>query len=113
MFSQKEISEIRKMSEGFKRIQKQNQMGRYQKKYEDLAYDVKNKIKAMVEKKGKESEHSNIKVLKLKDEQKFNVGDRGSYIIEIGEEVLIDINGGQYHFQVLTLEQLCEIADNI
>ena len=87
-------------------------MGQFQEKYKALEKEISEKIWKKIEHKGVKSKHSDGFVMKLKEEQMFNL-DGGRWAIEIGETILIDNNGYQYNHSVLTLEQLCEIVDNI
>ena len=81
-------------------------------KHKELELFVSNKIAKAIKARGVKSEHRSDLVIKVKDDQMFNL-DGGRYLTEITEDELIDDGGYSYHHSVLTLEQLCEIADNL
>ncbi len=81
--------------------------------YVKLESKVKERLAKLIQKRGVESKFSNTKVLKIKEGEQFNLADRGHYAVEISIEKIIDNSGYEYYFSVLTLEQLCEIIDNI
>lgn len=83
---------------------------KYQDKYKKLEQEISVKISALIQKKGVESEFSNVKVLKIKDEQQYNFSN--TYAVELTDGSFIAHNGHAYHHSVLTLEQLCEIVDS-
>lgn len=84
----------------------------FRRKYLDLQSEVASKIAELIDKKGKESKTLSCMVLKIKkEEQQFNL-DGGRYLTEISKAVLIDNNGYSYNYDVLTLDQLCEIVDS-
>lgn len=83
----------------------------FQNKYKALEKEVANKIQDLINKKGKESKHRSEKVLKVKDDQQFNLLG-GRYLTEISTNDLIDNHGYSYQYHCLTLEQLCEIVDS-
>lgn len=87
-------------------------MGTLTKKLDSLKEEIAQKINRLLEKKGKESKFQNKKVLKVKDEQQFNL-DGGCYLIEISADELIDNNGYVYNHSFLTIEQWCAIIDSI
>ncbi len=60
--------------------------------------------------RGVKSSHSSDIVLKVKDEQMFNL-EGGRYLTEISERELIDNNGYRYSHDTIPLEQLCEAID--
>lgn len=81
----------------------------FQNKYARLRHEVECKIASLVEKKGK---LNNIKTIKVKDEQMFNLsGSR--YLTEVSSTRLIDNSGYEYYFEVLTMDQLCELVDSL
>ncbi len=80
-------------------------------KYQELEKEVAVKIEKLIKKKGVESEHITDLVLKIQDDQMFNL-EGGRYLTEITSKILIDNNGYSYNHSCLTLEQLCEIADS-
>jgi len=81
-------------------------------KYKKLEVAVKLRIRAKLLKKGVKSEHSSETVLKVKDDQSFNL-DGGRYLTEISATDLIDNCGYSYDYSCITLEELCEAVDNI
>jgi len=81
-------------------------------KHKKLEIAVKLRIRAKLLKKGVKSEYRSDTVLKVKDDQCFNL-DGGRYLVEISETDLIDNGGYSYNYSCLTLEQLCEAVDNI
>lgn len=83
----------------------------FQNKYKALVEDVADKIYDLIEKKGKESKHRNEKVLRIKEDQQFNL-DGGRWLVEMTGSELIDNKGYSYQHECLTLEQLCEIVDS-
>lgn len=84
---------------------------KFQNKHKKLTLEVMEEIERLIEKKGKESEHQNCMVLKVKDGQEFNL-EGGRYLQEITRDRLIDNCGYEYHHSALSLEQLCEIVDS-
>lgn len=80
--------------------------------YKGISQRIEQKLEALVREKGVESEHSHEMVLKVPDEQQFNL-DGNRYLTEINELELIDNNGYKYDHSCLTLEQLAEIVDAI
>lgn len=87
-------------------------MGTLVNGYNALKSKAKEKLGRLIQRRGVESKFSNKLVLKVKDKQQFNVGGRGSYVVEISDRELIDNNGYQYGLSSITLEQLCELIDN-
>jgi hypothetical protein len=77
----------------------------------DFEKSVSLAIKLAVLKSRTISEHSNTIVIKIKDENiQFNLsGNR--YLTEISHNNLIDESGYEYGFDVLSLDELCQIAD--
>jgi hypothetical protein len=88
-------------------------MGKFQNQYERLELELKTKVKALIAKRGVESKYSNEQVLVISENFQFNVGDRGFYIVEISANNLIDKNGMTYYFSAISMEQLCELVDNL
>jgi hypothetical protein len=86
-------------------------MGTLLKKHKALRQEVASQIAFLIHNYGQESNHQNEKVLHIKDDQQFNL-DGGRYLTEVSTTELIDNCGYTYHYDVLTLEQLCEIADS-
>ena len=86
-------------------------MGAFITKHNTLQREAAAKIAKLIKKRGKESKHRNEQVLKIKDDQQFNL-DGGSYLIEMTPTELIDNYGHSYSYDCLNLEQLCEIADS-
>jgi len=80
-------------------------------KYQNLEIALKIRIRALIIDKGVESEHNSEKVLKVKDENMFNL-DGGRYLTEISAKCLIDNDGYNYDYSVLRIEELCEAVDN-
>lgn len=86
---------------------------RFQNKHKKLEQEVNARLRYLVEKRGKKSEFSSEKSLKIKeDEMMFNM-DGGRYLVEITADRLVDSSGYRYSYDCLSLEQLCKIADNI
>lgn len=86
---------------------------RFQNKYKKLEQEVYARLRYLIEKRGKKSEFSSEKALKIKeDRMMFNL-EGGRYLVEITADRLIDSSGYRYSYDNLTIEQLCEIADNI
>lgn len=87
-------------------------MGKFTNKYRSLSQEVRSRVEQLIDKKGVESDNISGRVLKVKnDDLQFNLAG-GRYLTEIGREVLIDNSGYQYGFDVLTLEELCEVVDS-
>lgn len=80
-------------------------------KYKGLEISIRLRLACKLMDKGVESKNISGKVLKVKDEQMFNL-DGGRWLVEISEDVLIDNNGYTYHHSVLEIEKLCEVIDN-
>ena len=80
--------------------------------YKKLEKKVIAKITKLILKKGVESEHRNWSVIKLKEDHQFN-SEGGRFFTEISSEGLIDNDGHSYSHSVLSLDRLCEIADNL
>jgi len=76
-----------------------------------LRIDLENKIRRRVAKQTRFSKHQNCKAYLIK-RCNFNL-DGGRWLEEITKTNLIDNNGYCYDFNVLTLEQLCEIGDEL
>lgn len=85
---------------------------KYQDKYNKLEQEISKKIDALIKRKGVESEFTNTKVLKIKDEQQYNLEGCNSYAVELAVGTFIGHNGHAYHHSVLSLEKLCEIVDS-
>lgn len=85
---------------------------KYQDKYKKLEQEISAKIEALIEKKGVESEFSNTQVLKIKDEQQYNLEGCNTYAVELAVGSFIAHNGYPYSHSVLSLEKLCEIVDS-
>lgn len=86
---------------------------KWQNKHANLESQVVARIVYLVNKRGKESQFSTTKALPVKQDQMFALGDGRRWIVEITADHLIDDSGYQYSHSTLTLEQLCQIADNI
>ena len=91
-------------------LKKKVKMERLQDKYKKLEIAIGMRIRAKILSKGVESEHRSEKVLKVKDDQMFNL-EGGRYLVEITPTELIDNNGYSYDHSSLELEQLCEAVD--
>ena len=82
-------------------------------KLEGIRIAIRVRIGANLIDKGVESQFINSdKVLKVKDKQQFNL-DGGRWLVEISVRNLIDNKGHSYDHSVLSLEQICEVVDNI
>jgi hypothetical protein len=81
-------------------------------KYNALQIASRIRISALIMERGVESKHSSEKVLKIKDDQQFNL-EGGRYAVEITPTLLIDNEGYQYSHDSLRIEEICEIVDNI
>ncbi len=77
----------------------------------DLENEVTEKIGKLISIYGKESNHISNPVLKLNDDQMFNL-EGGRYATEISFDNIIDNSGHSYHHESLSLEQRCEIIDS-
>lgn len=84
---------------------------KFQNKHKKLTEEVYEEINNLVSKKGKQSKFRNELALKVKPDQQFNL-EGGRYLAEITNDRLLDNHGYEYHFSVLSLEQLCEILDS-
>jgi len=88
-------------------------MGTFIKKHKTLEKEIIAVIEQLIKAKGVESKHrGDVLVLKVKDDQQFNL-DGGRYLTEITSNELIDNQGYNYNLSVLSLEQLCEVVDNL
>lgn len=86
-------------------------MKEFQDKYKDLLRSVNRKFTQLITKKGEDSKHKDEKVLKVKsDDFQFTLEGK-HYLTEISMDELIDEEGYTYSYDVLTLEQLCQLAD--
>lgn len=85
---------------------------RFQNKYTKLEQEVNARLRYLVNKRGKKSEVSSELSLKVKEDQMYNL-DGGRYLVEITTDRLVDNSGYRYSFDCLSIEKLCEIADNI
>ena len=75
--------------------------------------EIKDRVAALIKKKGVPSVFTNSTVLSVKDpEVSFNLGV-SSWLVEISEDRLIDANGNQYYFDALPLDKLCLAIDSI
>jgi hypothetical protein len=83
------------------------------KKLDMLFKEMQNAIAAKIKSVGVESQHNDSwKCIKIKDEDlQFNIGPR--YLTEVTENHLIDNSGYLYSYQVLSYDQLTELADYI
>jgi hypothetical protein len=86
-------------------------MKEFQTKHKDLSREVNRKITTLIAKHGVESAFQNEKVLKVTQERLQFTLDGSHYLTEISNEELIDQSGYTYSYDVLTLEQLCELVD--
>lgn len=80
-------------------------------KYKGLETAVRIRIASKIKSKGTESEHRSERVLKVKDDQQFNI-EGGRYLTEITATELIDNDGYAYNHSAIELEKLCEAVDN-
>jgi hypothetical protein len=81
-------------------------------RHKELEGKLAQRIKTLIDRKGKPSKHTGELVLVIKDDNlMFNL-DGGRYLTEISKNVLIDNEGYQYWYSCLTLEQLCEVVDS-
>lgn len=85
---------------------------KYQDKYKKFEQELSAQIEALIKKKGVESEFTNAKILKLKDEHQYNLDGCNTYAVELEAGTFIGHNGHAYHHSVLSLEKLCEIVDS-
>lgn len=85
---------------------------KWQNKVKKVEQEAHARLRYLVNKRGKESVHSNELCLKVKDEQMFNLDD-GRWLVEITADRLIDNSGYRYSLDNISLEQLCEILDNV
>ena len=71
-------------------------------------------IELMIERIGQESSYFSEKVLKTEeDEFMFNVGQKGSYIVEIKNGALICKDGYTYHFSSIDPEKFFKLVDHL
>ena len=84
----------------------------YQDKYNKLEQEISKKIEALIKRKGVESQFSSKKVLKLNDENQYNMIGCNTYAVEITGSYIIGENGHQYYYSALSLERICEIVDS-
>lgn len=82
-------------------------------KLDELFTEASNYIANKVCSIGKESKHINEKSIKIRTEEfNYNLdGDR--YLDEITSDILLDNEGYHYDYGVLSLDQLCHLADYI
>jgi methyl coenzyme M reductase subunit D len=79
--------------------------------FEELKEQAIDKIRDLIKSKGKESKHSNKRCLKVtKDDLQFNLGG-GRYLTEINAETLVDNDGYEYNFYVLSTEDFLSVTD--
>ena len=83
----------------------------FRRKYLNLKQEVASEIASLIRQHGEDSKHRGERVLKVKDGQQFNL-DGGRYLTEVGSRELIDNLGYSYNYDVLALDQLCEIVDS-
>jgi len=81
-------------------------------KLRKLEIAVSVRIRAKIIDKGVESSHRSHKVLKVRDNQQFNL-EGGRYLTEITDTRLIDNEGYEYFHSALELDKLCEAVDSI
>jgi len=81
-------------------------------KFKSLEIALKIKLRAKILDKGTVSKYNSERVLKVKDDQMFNLKD-GRYLTEISPTSLNDNEGYSYDFSVLRIEELCEAVDNV
>jgi len=85
-------------------------MGNWANKLDNLWVDTQQAIIDKVKQIGVESEHNNFLVIKVNDENAFNLdGDR--YLAELGRISIYDNLGHQYNYGTLNHEQLAQLAD--
>ena len=82
----------------------------YSAKVSTLEKEIIAHIKAMVNKKGKKTNHAD-KAIILKDDVCFNID--GTYLTEVSTEHFYTKNGIQYSFNAIDISQLAEIADSL
>ena len=82
----------------------------YSEQLEQIWEKARQTIIERVKYLGTDSVNINGNVIKVDDERSFNLA-YGSYVVEVGEDLIIDENGNTYAYGVLTHEQLCELAD--
>jgi len=81
-------------------------------KLEKFRNDLELKIKRRVGKQTRFSKHKHDKAIILSKECRFYL-DGSRWLEELTTTKLVDCNGYTYDYSVLTLEQLCEIGDEI
>ena len=78
---------------------------------ETLKSDIIARFQELIPFYGTESRHSSDNVLKIdKDNLMFNL-EGGRYLTEIAVTYISDNLGYRYEFELLTIEELCEVAD--
>jgi len=92
-------------------LEKKINMETLMQKHKQLEISVQMRLRAKILSKGVGSEHRSEKVLKVKDDQMFNL-EGGRFLTEITPTELIDNEGYSYDHSSLELEQLCEAIDN-
>jgi len=85
---------------------------KYQDKYKKLEQEISVKIDALIKRKGVVSQFSNKKVLKLNDENQYNMVGCNTYAVEITGSYIVGENGHDYFYSSLSLETLCKIVDS-
>lgn len=86
---------------------------KWQNKHTMLEHQLIAHLLYLVSKKGKQSNFSTAKALPVKQDQMFALGDGCRWVVEITADKIIDDSGYEHSYSVLTLDQLCQIADNI
>ena len=76
-------------------------MGTLLNEHAKLESKVRERLARLIAKKGIESEYRSDMVLKVKEEQMFNL-DGGRYLTEISARELIDNDGHSYNLSCLT-----------
>jgi len=83
----------------------------YQNRAKTFRQELVSEISVLIRQQGEKSEFRDEQVLKVKDVHSFELSG-GRDLAEISSTELIDNNGYSYNYDVLTIEQLCEIVDS-
>ena len=87
----------------------------FEAKRQEIISDIKELVRKLIEdNRGVESKQFSKDVLIPDEDYQFNLGTHyNGYVTEVTDERLFSNEGNSYFYEQLSMEQICEIADNL
>jgi len=88
----------------------------FEEKKENLINQMQELVKKLIKDgKGVESKHTSDIVMKPEDKFQFNIDGypSGSYVTEVKEDKLVSNYGHSYDYEVIGIDELCELIDHL